>query len=80
MIHPVSEEEVQHPREEIVHDQGRVRRRAIFDDNLEDEIGDDDDEDDDGGEDDDGDFDEIKLRSSDNKVRFFLLLWEALVL
>ncbi len=63
------------PREEIVHDEvsGRTRRRAVFNDNLDDEIGDDDDEeedeedplDDEGGEE---DFDEIKLHPINSKV------------
>lgn len=56
-----------------MNDQGRVRRRAVFDDNLEDEIGDDDDEEDDDDNeenptDDEDEFGEIKLRSVDNKV------------
>lgn len=64
-----SEETSHQPREELVQDQGRVRRRAIFDDNLEDEIGDEDDDDEDDDRMDDGDeFEEIKLRSAVNKV------------
>ncbi len=64
-----SEETSHQPREGLVQDQGRVRRRAIFDDNLEDEIGDEDDDDEDDDRMDDGDeFEEIKLRSTVNKV------------
>lgn len=69
------------PREEIVHDQasGRTRRRAVFNDNLENEIGDDDDEEEDEedqmdeeGEDEEEEeeYEEIKLRSLNPKVNF----------
>lgn len=61
------------PREEIVHDEvsGRTRRKAIFSDNLEEEIGDEDDEDNEeelNDEDCEEEFEEIKLRSINPKV------------
>ena len=53
---------------------GRTRRRAVFNDNLEEELGDDDDddEDEDGDcidEDNEEDFEEIKLRSINPQVQ-----------
>lgn len=67
------------PREEIVHDEvsGRTRRRAVFNDNLDDEIGDDDDDEEDEEDqlDDEEDFEEIKLHPINSKViviSFFL--------
>ena len=63
------------PREEIVHDEvsGRTRRRAVFNDNLDDEIGDDDDDEEDEADqldDEDGeeDFEEIKLHPINSKA------------
>ena len=69
------------PREEIVHDEasGRTRRRAVFNDNLEDEIGDDDDDEEDEedrideeGEDEEEEYEEIKLRPINPKVNVLL--------
>lgn len=63
------------PREEIVHDQvsGRTRRRAVFNDNLEEELGDDDDDDEEEEDamdegDNEPDFEEIKLRPINPQV------------
>lgn len=59
------EQSVGKPREEVMFDEasGRTRRKAVFNDNLEDELGDDDDDEDDEddvGEDDDKDLDDEK--------------------
>lgn len=65
------------PREEIVHDEvsGRTRRRAVFNDNLDNEIGDDDDDEEDEEDqlEDDGEEDEeeIKLRPINSEVTNF---------
>ena len=67
------------PREEIVHDQvsGRMRRKAVFNDNLENEIGDeDDDEEDEDNEeldDEENEYSGIRLRSVSDKVSCQLL-------
>ncbi|XP_045029896.1 ribosome biogenesis protein BMS1 homolog [Daphnia magna] len=71
------------PREEIVHDEvsGRTRRKAVFNDNLEEELGDDDDEEDEEERLDDEDceeeFEEIKLRSINPKDREEKLVYEG---
>ena len=70
-----SEPVVGQPKEEKVFDEatGRVRRRAVFNDNLDDEIGDSDEDDENDDMGDDGDEEEIVLRSlTSNKVILFI--------
>ena len=71
------------PREELVHDEisGRMRRKAVFNDKLEDEIGDgDDDEEDDQANDDEEieddeeeEYSGIRFRSVSDKVNYLFL-------
>jgi ribosome biogenesis protein BMS1 len=74
------------PREEIVHDEvsGRTRRRAVFNDNLDNEIGDDDDDEEDEEDqlEDDGEEDEeeIKLRPINSEATKFAYIGHEQIL